>query len=106
MHRVVASTQEKRKEDESVTSAKDRSWNIDSLVLIFSVILLAQVLVYVIPQGEFDRQPYPENPDRSMVIAGSYNESSAQQMVDIQPWYFLKAIPMVFAAAQDIIFLI
>jgi len=106
MPQVVASTQEKRKEDESVTPAKDRSWNIDSLVLIFSVILLAQVLVYVIPQGEFDRQPYPENPDRSMVIAGSYNESSAQQRVDIQPWYFLQAIPKGFAAAQDIIFLI
>jgi len=32
-----------------------KSWNIDSLVLIFSVILLAQLLVYVIPQGEFER---------------------------------------------------
>ena len=33
-----------------------RSWNIDSLVLIFSFIIIAQLLSYVIPHGEFDRE--------------------------------------------------
>lgn len=47
-----------------------RGWSFDSLVLIFSIIVIAQLLVYVIPQGEFERQPYPENPDRSIVVPG------------------------------------
>ena len=83
-----------------------RSFSIDSLVLIFSVILLAQVLVYIVPQGSFERQPYPENPNRSMVVAGTFETATAETSVDVRPWYFLLAIPKGFAAAQDIIFLI
>ena len=45
-----------------------RSWNIDSLALIFSFIVIAQLLSYVIPHGEFERQPYPQNPNRTMVV--------------------------------------
>ena len=85
---------------------KDRTWSLDSLVLIFSIIVLAQLLVYVIPQGQFERQPYPENPNRSMVVADSYAPAEAEQKVSILPWYFLEAIPKGLAAAQDIIFLI
>ena len=40
-----------------------RSWNIDSLALIFSFIVVAQLLSYVIPHGEFEREPYPDNPN-------------------------------------------
>ena len=83
-----------------------RGWSLDSLVLIFSIIVLAQLLVYVIPQGQFERQPYPENPDRSMVVAGSFAPAVAGQEVRMAPWYFLLAVPKGFAAAQDIIFLI
>ncbi len=83
-----------------------RSFSIDSLVLIFSVILLAQVLVFIVPQGSFERQPYPENPNRSMVVAGTFETATAETSVDVRPWYFLQAIPKGFAAAQDIIFLI
>lgn len=83
-----------------------KSWNIDSLVLIFSVILLAQLLVYVVPQGEFERISYPEDPSRSMVVAGTYETVPAESRVIMQPWYFLLAIPQGFAKAQDIIFLI
>ena len=89
-----------------MTNTPKRSFSIDSLVLIFSVIILAQVLVYLIPQGQFERQPYPENPNRSMVVADTYAQMTAEQAVDIQPWYFLLAVPKGFAAAQDIIFLI
>ncbi|MFQ5983152.1 MAG: YfcC family protein, partial [Woeseiaceae bacterium] len=83
-----------------------RSWSFDSLVLIFSIIVLAQLLIYVVPQGQFERQPYPENPSRSMVIAETYARATAEQQVEIQPWYFLLAIPKGLEAAQDIIFLI
>lgn len=83
-----------------------RGWSFDSLVLIFSIIVIAQLLVYVIPQGEFERQPYPQNPDRSMVVPETYARADAETAVDVRPWYFLLAIPKGFAAAQEIIFLI
>jgi len=83
-----------------------RSWSVDSLVLIFSIIILAQLLVYIVPQGQFEREPYPDNPNRSMVVAETYAKATAEQQIDIQPWYFLLAIPKGLEAAQDIIFLI
>jgi uncharacterized ion transporter superfamily protein YfcC len=83
-----------------------KSWNIDALVLIFSVILLAQLLVYIVPQGEFERVPYPKDPSRSMVVADTYATTAAESKVSIEPWHFLLAVPKGFAKAQDIIFLI
>jgi len=83
-----------------------KAWSIDSLVLIFSIIVIAQLLLYVIPQGSFDREPYPENPNRSMVVPGSFAMAGVDDQVDVEPWGFLLAIPKGFAAAQDIIFLI
>jgi uncharacterized ion transporter superfamily protein YfcC len=83
-----------------------RNWSIDSLVLIFSFIVIAQLLTYVIPQGQFEREPYPNNPDRTMVVPDTYTVATAEQQISVEPWYFLTAIPKGFAAAQDIIFLI
>ena len=83
-----------------------RNWSIDSLVLIFSIIVFAQLLGYAIPQGEFGRQPYPDNPDREMVVAGTFEYTGETEQVTLPPWHFLLAIPDGFAAAQDIIFLI
>ena len=83
-----------------------RSWNIDSLALIFSFIVVAQLLSYVIPHGEFDREPYPENPNRTMVVGGTYAPVRAHDALTIDPWHFLLAIPQGMQEAQDIIFLI
>jgi uncharacterized ion transporter superfamily protein YfcC len=83
-----------------------RSWNIDSLALIFSFIVVAQLLSYVIPHGEFERQPYPDNPNRTMVVGGTYEGVSAEDKVTVAPWHFLLAIPKGMEAGQDIIFLI
>ncbi len=83
-----------------------RNWSIDSLVLIFSIIVLAQLLLYVIPQGSFERQPYANDPTRSMVVPGTYAAVAAAEQVDNRPWDFLLSIPKGFAEAQDIIFLI
>jgi uncharacterized ion transporter superfamily protein YfcC len=84
----------------------ERKWSIDSLVLIFSIIVFAQLLGYAIPQGEFERQPYPDNPGREMVAAGTFEYAAESDRVTLPPWHFLLAIPDGFAAAQDIIFLI
>ena len=57
--------------------------NLDSLVLIFSFIVLAQLLSYVVSQGAFDREPFPDNPDRMMVVAGTYEEVAAEKQVTL-----------------------
>lgn len=83
-----------------------RSWNLDSLVLIFSFIVVAQLLSYVIPHGEFDRVPYPDDSGRTMVVGGSYESLQGEDAISIAPWHFLTAIPEGMEAAQAIIFLI
>jgi uncharacterized ion transporter superfamily protein YfcC len=83
-----------------------RGWNIDSLVLIFSFIVVAQLLSYVISHGEFDRVPYSDNPDRLMVVAGTYEPISGEKEVSLPPWHFLFAVTRGMEDAQDIIFLI
>jgi len=84
----------------------ERSWSIDSLVIIFSIIIFAQVLTYTIPQGEFERQAYQGDEGAQMVVAGSFDYANDDEAVVLQPWHFLLAVPKGFAAAQDIIFLI
>jgi uncharacterized ion transporter superfamily protein YfcC len=83
-----------------------RGVNIDSLVLIFSFIVIAQFLSYVVPHGEFERQPYPDNPNREMVVAGTYEVVAESDAVSLPPWHFLTAITKGMAGAQDVIFLI
>ncbi len=83
-----------------------RSWSIDSLVLISSYMLLAQLLSYVIPHGAFERAPVPDRPDRMIVVDGTYAPLPDAQSVTLPPWHFLMAITDGLAAAQNIIFLI
>ena len=84
----------------------NKSWSIDSLVLIFSIVIFAQLLTYVIPQGSYERVPYPENPSRSMVVDGTYTATTDVDQTSMQPWYFLLAIPKGMENAQEIIFLV
>ena len=83
-----------------------RAWNIDSLALIFSFIILAQLLSYVVPQGQFERAPVPDNPSRTMVVAGTYAPVDSDDEVSLTPWHFLEGITKGLADAQEIIFLI
>ncbi len=83
-----------------------RSWSIDSLVLIFSFIVVAQLLSYVVPQGHFDTQPYANDPSRTMVVAGTYEPVAAEDEITMPPWQFLISITKGMADAQDIIILI
>ena len=68
----------------------------DSLVLLFSLIVAAQLVTYLLPAGEFDR-------DGRQVVPGSYHPVDADSL---PPLTFLTAIPEGLAAAQDIIFFV
>ena len=68
----------------------------DSLVLIFTLIVLAQGATYVLPAGEFER-------DGRQVIRGTYHRVEAEPL---PPFAFLTAIPSGLAEAQDIIFFV
>ena len=85
---------------------KKRGIDIDSLVLIFSFIVFAHLLSYVVTQGQFDRVPFPDNPDRLMVVAGTYDTVAAEDEVTLPAWHFLMGVTKGLADAQDIIFLI
>jgi uncharacterized ion transporter superfamily protein YfcC len=76
-----------------------------TLALIFGMILLAQVLSYVLPQGEFEREMLSfDGNEHEAVIAGSYG--NVEQTVTLDPWHALMAIPRGFAKAQGIIFFV
>ena len=83
-----------------------RGINIDSLALIFSFIIIAQLMSYAISQGTFERTPFPDNPDRMMVVPGTYTPVPPDDAVSLPAWHFLIAITKGLASAQDIIFLI
>ena len=83
-----------------------RSWSIDSLVLIFSFIVFAQLLSYAVPHGSFDRVPVADEPSRSIVVDGTYETMDGDETVVLPPWHFLLAISEGLESAQGIIFLI
>ncbi len=83
-----------------------RGWSIDSLVLIFSFIVVAQLLSYAIPHGVYERAPMEDDPDRTVVVAGTYETLTGEQDKTLPPWHFLLAITDGLASAQAIIFLI
>ena len=68
----------------------------DSLVLLFGLIVVAQLATYVLPAGEFDR-------DGRQVVPGTYHHVDAEPLPSVT---FLTAIPAGLAAAQDIIFFV
>ena len=68
----------------------------DAMVLLFVLIAAAQVVTYLLPAGEFDR-------DGRRVVPGSYHPVDADPL---PPLTFLTAIPEGLAAAQDVIFFV
>lgn len=73
-----------------------------TLVLLFLMIVLAQVLTYVLPKGSFERQPLPDG--RAQVIAGTFTTN--QDVPPLPPLTALTAVPTGLAAAQEIIFFV
>ena len=68
----------------------------DSLVLLFALIVAAQLATYVLPAGEFER-------DGHQVVRGTFHLIDADPL---PPFAFLTSIPAGLAAAQDVIFFI
>ncbi|TDI50882.1 MAG: YfcC family protein, partial [Acidobacteria bacterium] len=73
-----------------------------TLVLIFGMILAAQVLTYVLPQGEFEHVAIDEH--RYKIVPGTYETLDEAQK--LAPWATLTAIPKGFEGAQGIIFFV
>jgi len=72
-----------------------------TLVLLFGMIVAAQLLTYVLPKGQFARQTVE---GRTQVLAGSY--AVTPEVAPLPPLTALTAIPAGLSAAQDIIFFV
>ena len=68
----------------------------DALVLVFALVVLAQLAGYVLPAGEFER-------DGRRVVPGTWRAVDAEPL---PPLAFLTAVPAGLAAAHDIIFFV
>ncbi len=97
---------------------KKKRWFPDTLVLIFSIIVVAQLATYVIPAGEYQREPVPDRPHKTMVVPGSFQlleearveaiaaGEAAEEHSHLPAWYALLAIPKGLEEAQEIVFLV
>lgn len=74
----------------------------NTLVLLFSLIVLAVLMTYILPQGAYQRAA-GEN-GHEQVVPGSYVEFPEQEY--LSPLAVFTAVPRGFAAAQDIIFFV
>ena len=73
-----------------------------TLVLLFGMIILAQVLTYVLPAGSFDRVENAAG--RLQVVPGSFQFTPDAPA--LSPWASLTAIPKGFSGAHEIIFFV
>ncbi len=79
----------------------------DSLVLLFALVVVAQLLSYVLPAGEFERRAVGEaGHTREQVVPGSYQVIPDEEHEPLPAWAFLTAVPKGLAKAADIIFLV
>src|SRR5258708_7509583 len=74
----------------------------DPLLLIGSIIVLAAILTWVLPAGQFERQTDPQT-HRTVVVPGSY-KSVPQHPVG--PWGTLVSIPQGLVQAAEVVFFV
>ena len=72
------------------------------LTLLFSCIVIAAALSYVLPAGQYDRQQDVAT-GRSVVVAGTYHSVEPSP---VNPFEAMVAIPKGMADAASVIFLI
>jgi uncharacterized ion transporter superfamily protein YfcC len=73
-----------------------------TLVLLLAMVVVAQILTYVLPQGRFERATNEHG--REVVVAGSYEPLQERE---VTPWHrAFTAVPSGFAAAEEIIFFV
>ena len=73
-----------------------------TLVILFSMVVLAQLLTYFIPAGSFDRMETASG--RMQVVPGSFHYTP--DVPGVSPFAFLTAIPKGFSSAHEIIFFV
>ena len=73
-----------------------------TLVILFSMVILAQMLTYVIPAGTFDRVETESG--RMQVVPGSFHLTP--DVPAVSPFASLMAIPKGFSGAHEIIFFV
>ena len=73
-----------------------------TLVILFSMVVLAQILTYVIPAGSFDRVETAEG--RLQVVPGSFHVTP--DVPSVSPFASLTALPKGFSGAHEIIFFV
>jgi uncharacterized ion transporter superfamily protein YfcC len=73
-----------------------------TLVLLFGMVVLAQILTYLLPAGAFERVENAAG--RLQVVPGSFQFTPGAGA--LSPWAFLTAIPEGFSAAHEIIFFV
>ncbi len=71
-----------------------------TLALLFAMMMVALVMTWTLPQGQFDMVPNAQG--RAMVVPGSYTVSA--ERVWLPPWVLFTAVPRALADAQVIIF--
>ena len=73
-----------------------------TLVLLFTMMVFALLLTYILPQGSFE---LVENENgRSVVIPGSYEQNQEKSWMSF--WSLFTVLPRAFADSQDIIFFV
>jgi uncharacterized ion transporter superfamily protein YfcC len=73
-----------------------------TLVLLFLMMLLAQLATYFLPQGEFDTRIDAKG--HTVVVPGSYHRMEHAER--LEPWHIFTVIPRAFAETQEIIFFV
>lgn len=73
-----------------------------TLVLLFGMVILAQILAYILPAGAFERVENAAG--RLQVVPGSFHLTP--DVGALPPWAMFTAIPEGFSAAHEIIFFV
>ncbi len=73
-----------------------------TLVLLFAMMVLAQIATYVLPQGEF--RTTEDEKGHTVVVPGSYHEVPEAEL--LKPWHVFMVIPNAFKDTQAIIFFV
>ena len=73
-----------------------------TLVLLFFMMILAQIATYLLKPGKFDTTT--DSRGHTVVVPGSYHEMKDAEK--LEPWHIFTVIPRAFAQTQDIIFFV
>jgi uncharacterized ion transporter superfamily protein YfcC len=95
--------EKERKPEKKGSNMTKRKFKVpQTLVILFSMVVLAQILTYLIPAGSFDR--VETAPGRLQVVPSSFHLTP--ETPPLSPAAFLMAVPKGFSGAHQIIFFV